>query len=93
MQIDFKNLRTMDGTDASMMVGEESKEKMQSMAFAAGASIAGIALLGPIGIIGGAFVKGKNIDLPAGTELYIQTASPMTIYGLEAQESTQNASK
>ena len=48
-------------------------------------SIAGIALLGPIGIIGGAFVKGKNVDLPAGTELYIQTAAPMTIYGLEAQ--------
>ena len=85
VQIDFKVLRTMDGTDASMMVGEEAKEKMQSMAFAAGASIAGIALLGPIGIIGGAFVKGKNVDLPAGTELYIQTAAPMTIYGLEAQ--------
>lgn len=93
VQIDFKNLRTMDGTDASMMLGEESKEKMQSMAFAAGASIAGIALLGPIGIIGGAFVKGKNIDLPAGTELYIQTAAPMTIYGLEAQGSTQAVEK
>lgn len=91
VQIDFKVLRTMDGTDASMLLGEESKEKMQSMAFAAGASIAGIALLGPIGIIGGAFVKGKNIDLPAGTELYIQTAAPMTIYGLEAQAPAEGA--
>ena len=93
VQIDFKMLRTMDGTDASMMLGEESKEKMQSMAFAAGASIAGIALLGPIGIIGGAFVKGKNIDLPAGTELYIQTAVPMTMYGLEAAEPAAEAEK
>ncbi|MBP5200380.1 MAG: hypothetical protein J6Z82_07000 [Schwartzia sp.] len=91
VQIDFKVLRTMDGTDASMLLGEESKEKMQSMAFAAGASIAGIALLGPIGIIGGAFVKGKNIDLPAGTELYIQTAAPMNIYGLEAQAPAEGA--
>ncbi len=86
VEIDFKALRTMDGTDASMMLGEESKEKMQSMALAAGASLAGIVLLGPIGIIGGAFVKGKNIDLPAGTELYIQTKEPMTIYGLAAEE-------
>lgn len=85
VQIDFKALRTMDGTDAPMMVGEAAKEKMQSMAFAAGASIAGIAILGPIGIIGGAFVKGKNVDLPAGTELYIQTSTPMTVYGLEVQ--------
>ena len=93
VQIDFKILRTMDGTDASMMLGEESKQKMQSMAFAAGANIAGIALLGPIGIIGGAFVKGKNIDLPAGTELYIQTAAPMTMYGLEAEKPTEEAAK
>ena len=91
VQIDFKVLRTMDGTDASMLLGEESKEKMQSMAFAAGASIAGIALLGPIGIIGGAFVKGKNIDLPVGTELYIQTAAPMNIYGLEVQAPAEGA--
>ena len=83
----------MDGTDASMVLGEAAKEKMQSMAYAAGASIAGIALLGPIGIIGGAFVKGKNVDLPAGTELYIQTAEPMTIYGLAAAESTQAEEK
>lgn len=86
VQIEFKTLRTMDGTDVPMTLGEESKEKMQSMAYAAGASIAGIALLGPIGIIGGAFVKGKNVDLPAGTEIYIQTATPTTIYGLTTEE-------
>ena len=86
VQIDFKSLRAMDGTDVAMVVGEEAKEKMQSMAFAAGASIAGMVLLGPIGIIGGAFVKGKNIDLPAGTELYIQTAAPTPIYGLAAEQ-------
>ena len=86
VQIEFKTLRTMDGTDVPMTLGEESKEKMQSMAYAAGASIAGIALLGPIGIIGGAFVKGKNVDLPAGTEIYIQTAAPTTIYGLATEE-------
>ena len=89
VQIDFKTMRTMDGTDVAMTLGEASKEKMQSMAYAAGASIAGIALLGPIGIIGGAFVKGKNVDLPAGTEIYIQTAEPMTIYGLAMGESVQ----
>ena len=84
VKIEFKALRAIDGTDTPVVLGEESKQKMQSMAMAAGASVAGIALLGPIGIIGGAFVKGKNIDLPVGTELYIQTSEPMTIYGLAA---------
>lgn len=56
---------------------------MEHMAMAAGASIAGIAILGPIGVIGGAFVKGKNVDLPVGTELYIQTKTDNTLFCLE----------
>lgn len=80
--IDFQALRAIDGTDVEMLLGEESKEKMESMAMAAGASLAGMALLGPIGIIGGVFIKGKNINLPAGTELYIQTKNETSLYGL-----------
>ena len=80
--IDFQALRAIDGTDVEMLLGAESKEKMESMAMAAGASLAGMALLGPIGIIGGVFIKGKNINLPAGTELYIQTKNETSLYGL-----------
>ena len=80
--IDFQALRAIDGTEVEMLLGEESKEKMESMAMAAGASLAGMALLGPIGIIGGVFIKGKNINLPVGTELYIQTKNETSLYGL-----------
>lgn len=80
--IDFQAMRAIDGTDVEMLLGEESKAKMESMAMAAGASLAGMALLGPIGIIGGVFIKGKNIDLPTGTELYIQTKNETSLYGL-----------
>ena len=37
-------------------------------------------------------LAGEN-DLPAGTELYIQTAAPMTIYGLEAEAPAAEATK
>jgi hypothetical protein len=63
-------------------MGEESKQEMKNLAMAAGASLAGIVILGPIGVIGGAFVKGKNIDLPEGTEFYIQTKDNTTMYGV-----------
>lgn len=83
IEIDFEALTSIDGSSVSMLLGNESKEMMENMAMAAGASIAGMAVLGPIGVIGGAFVKGKNIDLPAGTELFIQTKNDITLYGLE----------
>ena len=72
----------MDGTIVDAYVGEEAKEEMKQYAMAAGASLAGIIILGPIGVIGGAFVKGKDIDLPAGTEMYIETAGDTMLYGV-----------
>ena len=78
---DYK-VKSMDGTVVDAYVGEEAKNEMKQYAMAAGASLAGIVLLGPIGIIGGAFVKGKDIDLPAGTEMYVQTSTDESLFGV-----------
>lgn len=82
VQIDFHHTKSIDGTEVDTYVGEESKKEMKHLAMAAGASIAGMLLLGPIGIIGGAFVKGKNVDVPAGTELFIETENEESLYGV-----------
>ena len=82
LDIDFNNTKSIDGTDVDTFMGEESTKEMKNLAMAAGASLAGIVVLGPIGIIGGAFVNGKNIDLPVGTEFYIQTKADTTLYGV-----------
>ena len=83
VEIDFKNTKALDGTYVTTFIGEEAKKEMQHLAMAAGASLAGIAVLGPLGIVAGAFVHGKNVDLPAGTELYIQTKDETTLYGVQ----------
>ena len=40
-------------------------------------------------IIGGAFVHGKNVDLPIGTELYIQTKADEQLFGVQTTLSEQ----
>ena len=82
LEIDYKQTKSIDGTYVATFMGEEAKQEMKNLAMAAGASLAGIVILGPIGVIGGAFVKGKNIDLPEGTEFYIQTKDNTTMYGV-----------
>lgn len=82
VEVDFKYLTAVDGRQLDMVLGEESKKSMEQLGMAAGASLAGMLVLGPIGIIGGAFVNGKNIDLPEGTELYIQTRNDEVIYAI-----------
>ena len=82
VDIDFNKTKSIDGTYVDTYIGEEDKKEMKNLAMAAGASIAGIAVLGPAGIVAGAFVKGKNIDLPEGTELIIETKTDDTVYGV-----------
>ncbi len=82
IEMDFKYLTAVDGRQLDIILGEESKQSMEQLGMAAGASLAGMLVLGPIGIIGGAFVNGKNIDLPEGTELYIQTLNDEVIYAI-----------
>ena len=42
-------------------------------------------LLGPIGVVGAAFVHGKNITIPEGTVLYIQTQNDVELVGMVAK--------
>ena len=81
--IDFKRIQAIDGTYVDTFVGEQAKKEMKNMAMAAGASLAGMVILGPVGVITGVFVNGKNVDLPAGTEVYIQTKADENIYGVQ----------
>ncbi len=83
VNVEFEKTKSIDGTYVTTYVGEEAKEEMEHMAMAAGASLAGMIILGPIGIIAGAFVHGKNIDLPEGTEAYIQTKNDEILYGVQ----------
>lgn len=82
LEIDFGSIEAIDGSRMEVFLGEEAQKKMEeSLAMAAGASIAGMAVLGPVGIVGGAFVKGKAVELPVGTEMYIQTENESVVYG------------
>lgn len=82
LDIVFDAVPTMDGTTFTAVQGEEAKNKTKSELKAAGASVAGAAILGPIGLVGGFFVKGKSVELPAGTILYVQPESTVTMQGV-----------
>ena len=83
LNIVFDQLQGIDGTVFTAIQGEEAKSKTKEEYKAAGASVAGAVILGPVGLVGGFFVKGKSIDLPVGTLVYVQPESTVTISGVE----------
>lgn len=85
VQINFDSIEAFDGALVPVFIGDKAKQETLSLARAAGASVAGMIVLGPIGIVGGAFVHGKDITIPAGTELYVQTKNDAEVYGIQGK--------
>ena len=85
MEVSFDTVEAFDMTVISTVLGEKAKEETKSLAAAAGAGMVGLILLGPIGVVGAAFVHGKNITVQAGTLLYIQTQSDVELFGMTAK--------
>lgn len=86
IDITFTRIYGVDGTKIPLTVGELAQQKAESIAGAAGAAIGGMVILGPVGIVGGAFVKGNSVTIPAGCETYVQTSEDVSIQGVIYQE-------
>ena len=71
VDINFMYIYGTDGTEIPVFVGELAKQQAKSYAGAAGAAIGGMIILGPIGAIGGAFVKGSSVVIPAALQPYM----------------------
>lgn len=82
IDIQFVSIAGVDGTQIPVTVGELSKQKAASAAGAGAATIGGLVILGPVGVVGGAFVKGSGVNIPAGSTTYVQTAEDITLQGI-----------
>ena len=80
VELDFGTLKTMDGTSVRLAVAERAAKENTELA--AAASVGGLVLLGPIGLVGGVFVQGREHVIPAGTELYVEVERPVKAAGL-----------
>lgn len=81
IDIEFTNIYAVDGTPINLFVGELAKQQAESIAGAAGAAIGGMIVLGPVGLVGGAFVKGNSVSIPVGCETFVQTTEDTVIQG------------
>jgi len=77
--IEFETIQAIDGSDVPLAVNARAIENNKQAGFAAGASLVGMAALGPVGLLGGVLVSGKDVDLPAGTEIFASIKEPVEV--------------
>ena len=85
IDVDFGFIYAIDNTRVKVFLGDVAKQT--AVAGAAGAAIGGMVVLGPVGIIGGAFVTGKSVNIPAGSTTFVQVKADTDIQGMVYQGS------
>ena len=80
--IDFGRVASLDGTFVELRVDQRATEKNKSLELAAGASMAGVMLLGPVGLVGGYFIKGKDVGIQERQPFYVETLRAVQVSGL-----------
>ena len=83
LQLDFKTIEALDGTNIRLVIGEASEEENTRIGVAIGAGIAGLIILSnPIGLVAGALIPGKNVTFKEGTKIYLEVAKDTRIVSL-----------
>ena len=80
--MDFSHIYAVDGSTVPVYIGKLAKQQAKTAAGAAGATIGGMVVLGPIGAIGGAFVTGQSIVIPEGGTTYVQVTQDQNVNGI-----------
>lgn len=81
LEIELGSVKGVDGTLLPLEPFRSEKGIKGISQEAAGASAAGVIIFGPIGLVAGAFVKGRHIDIPAGAQGFAMLASGRKVRG------------
>ncbi|MGI6443224.1 MAG: hypothetical protein GXZ13_01350 [Synergistaceae bacterium] len=82
IEIEFDYLESIGPANIALVLGDSAKQAMEAdaaMYGAAGASIAGAAILGPLGLVGGFLIRGSDNQVKEGTVFYIETESEVNV--------------
>lgn len=85
IETDFHSLKAIDGQTVDIFTGAEAFAAMNENEMARGLSLVGQTFSGKNKDLDEVLIRGKNIDLPAGIQLYVQIRTPIVIYGVRSQ--------
>ena len=100
VRLSFNELKPLGPQRPPVCIGKESENAIKEARKAgdrgegaivgAGAmSIAGAALLGPVGLVSGVFIRGNSIKIPAGSVTFVQTSGDIAVSAYPIPSSIQ----
>jgi len=81
LQVEFRFVTCADGINRPLVISKEAIEKNKSLPLTVGVSAAGLVILGPVGLIAGFFVPGRDVEIPKNTLFYASLKDDSHIWG------------
>ena len=102
VRLSFNELKPLGAQRPPVWVGNEAQKAIKearatgargegAVIGAGAASIAGAVLLGPVGLVSGAFIRGNSIKIAAGSVTFLQTSGDCTVDAYPIPISLQTA--
>ena len=84
MKVQIPSLETIDSTDLPVRIVGIGDDKLnrKKIGMAVGASTLGYFVMGPVGLVGGAFIKGRDVQVSQGTVVAVETLSEIEVSGV-----------
>ena len=100
VRLSFNELKPLGPQKPLVYLGKESEnavkearktgDRGEGAVIGAGAmSIAGAALLGPVGLVSGVFIRGNSLKIPAGSVTFVQTSGDVVVSAYPIPSSIQ----
>ena len=92
VRLSFNELKPLGPQRPAVVVGDAAQKAIKEARKAGGrgegaivgagaVSIAGAVLLGPVGLVSGAFIRGNSIKIPVGSVTFVQTSGDIVVSG------------
>lgn len=81
LQVEFRFVTCSDGVNRPLVLSKEAVEKNKSLPLTVGVSAAGLIILGPVGLITGFFVPGRDVEIQKNTLFYASLKDDSQIWG------------
>ena len=84
IEIEYDSVHASDGSPVQLVVGEKLRNNTSVPPVLSGFRRRSH-YLGPVGLVGGLFVKGNNVDIPAGSTMYAETKHDADVVGFKSE--------
>lgn len=86
LYLNFKYIFSIDGSKVAITIDKKASTNNKKMGLSITTSLLGAAAFGPVGLVGGFFIKGSDVHIAENQKLYVSVGEPISLRGIKIKK-------